>query len=197
MMPLEVVTFEPHIVDSKRLESMAGAQYQRCPWSGIGRVLKAGWRRSTSTQTIAAVSGKPARKRNGPLVLPVASLNQPTTDGPMNPPTLNTVFTRAIPAAAAGPRSSRGGRHKNGGTKLLTPISTSAMAATRPSGLGRSAAPRHPTVATKVVETNCVGSFACVLLRATGFYFQPCSFIRLRSHVSSARATARCPAEAA
>jgi hypothetical protein len=67
-------------------------------------------------QRAAAVADTAANIRNAPLALPLASLNQPMSEGPTNPPTLKAVFTRAIPAAAAVPRSNAGARHKKGGT---------------------------------------------------------------------------------
>jgi hypothetical protein len=48
----------------------------------------------------------------------------------------------------------------------------------------------------EVVDGECVGALRCELVRACRNQFQAYSFIRLRSRVSSARARARCPAEA-
>jgi len=67
-------------------------------------------------QSAAAAADTAANTKNAPSVLPVLSLNQPISDGPKNSPTLNAVFTRAIPAAAAVPRSNACVRHKKGGT---------------------------------------------------------------------------------
>ena len=67
-------------------------------------------------QSVAAAADIAANIKNAPFVLPMASLNQPISNGPRNPPTLKAVFTRAIPVAVAVPRSSAGARHKNGGT---------------------------------------------------------------------------------
>ena len=56
---------------------------------------------------------------------------------------------------------------------------------------------RDTSLLRKVVDRKCVGGSLCASARANGINFQACSFIRLRSRASSARATARCPAEAA
>ena len=52
-------------------------------------------------QSAAADADTAANIKNAAFVLPVASLNQPISDGPRKPPTLKAVFTRAIPVAAA------------------------------------------------------------------------------------------------
>ena len=67
-------------------------------------------------QSAAARIDTAAKIKKAPFVLPLLSLNQPMSDGPKNPPTLKAVFTNAMPAAAAVPRSNAGARHKNGGT---------------------------------------------------------------------------------
>src|SRR5690242_10671216 len=70
----------------------------------------------TTEHSAAADTATRLRTTSAPFGLPVASVNQPTTEGPANPPRLKTVFTKAIAAAAAGPRISEGARHRNGGT---------------------------------------------------------------------------------
>jgi hypothetical protein len=79
--------------------------------------LKAGCDLRTVVHSAAADPATTARTASAPFGLPVALVNHPTTEGPTNPPRLNTVFTRAIAAAAAAPLVSAGAKHRNGGCR--------------------------------------------------------------------------------